>query len=510
MKRVLAVGLDGAEPSLVERWMEDGSLPCLRSLRERGGYHRLRSPAGLMAEATPFCFYTGRNPGAHGAHGYAMWDPEGMTLKTPSADWLPLQPFWRSFGEDGPRAIVVDAPLVYPPQPFHGIEIVGWGTHDTLIPFTAYPSRIARWVRSGFGQSLMTDEHYGLQRKGVYLETRREMLEIARRFGDMVSSLMKKEPWDLFLAFLYSAHHGGHRLWNPRNISDPLNEAERAELSDALRQIYVACDEAIARLVHAAGPDTVIVVFSLHGMRENTSRNWILPEMLRRVLKEDPLESGSTKSPILRLRESMPAEIRYRIKRRLPFRLRRWLTRYWRVSGIHWSETRAFCLLSDTQGWIRINLKGRESRGIVEPGEAYEALCKEIQEGLQTFVDADTGKPVIKEIYRPHQVFRGENLGMLPDLILVWEDSPAAEHRAVVSSRLGRIPWPTPGRNPEGRSGNHKGEGVFFVAGDGIRPEDVKGPSILDLAPTLLALLGQPVPDRMEGKPILQDQPAKA
>ena len=106
----------------------------------------------------------------------------------------------------------------------------------------------------------------------------------------------------------------------------------------------------------------------------------------------------------------------------------------------------------------------------------------------------------MQEVARPAQLFEGERLSALPDLIVRWADSPAAAHRAIRSPLFGEIPWPTPGRNPEGRGGNHRPEGMLITAGPGVRRGPIGKAHILDLAPTILKLLGQPVPAEMEGK----------
>jgi predicted AlkP superfamily phosphohydrolase/phosphomutase len=148
-------------------------------------------------------------------------------------------------------------------------------------------------------------------------------------------------------------------------------------------------------------------------------------------------------------------------------------------------------------------LKDREAQGIVEPGAEYELLCDKIINGLKTFVDADSGEPVVREIVPAGEVFHGEKVDLLPDLLVNWTDSPANRQRALVSPRYGTIAWPIPGRNLEGRSGNHRPQGMLIACGKGIEAGTIINHAhILNLAPTMLSLLGQPVPTEMEGCPI--------
>jgi predicted AlkP superfamily phosphohydrolase/phosphomutase len=498
MKRVMVLVLDAAPPDLIEKWMADGSLPNLKRLRETGAYGRLESVAEWLAEATPYAFYSGQNPASTGLHCYTMWQKETMQARSPGKDWIPYQPFWRAFQKNGPRAIVVDPSNVYPPEPFNGSEVIGWATHDALAPFQSYPPELAGWIQSQFGSNLLPDEKYGLVSKREFMDERRTLLELNRTFKDLCLALMRREPWDLFLATNFTLHQAGHRLWSTVNIKGRLTQEERHNLDGTLHEIFMACDAAVGEIVAAAGKDVVVMVLSVHGMGVNNSRTWIFPEMIRRILGGPERSGGGLRA----LRQLIPVEWRHAIKSRLPFKLRRGLTRYWRISGRDWKKTRAFPLFSDTQGWVRVNLRGREALGIVEPGPEYDALCQEISEGLKSFVDADTGEPVVQDIFRPHQVFEGERLADLPDMVVRWSETPSARHRAVVSPRFGVIPWSTPGQNPEGRSGNHRSQGMLIAAGPEVESGTITDAHILDLAPTILTLLGQPVPAEMEGKPL--------
>jgi len=498
MQRLVVLVLDAASPDLVERWTEDGSLPNLKRLKETGGYGRLDSIAGWLPEAASFAFVSGQNPAATGIHCHMMWDPAAMKIHPPSREWLPHEPFWRSFGPDGARAVVVDPSNVYPPLPFNGVEIHGWANHDTLMEFQTYPPDLAGWVRSRFGSALLPDEMYGLPSRSDFVDRFDRLMEINHRFAELCTALMQKEEWNLFMATNGTLHDGGHRLWSTANIKEPLNDTERHRLNECLHEVYASCDAAVGRIVAAAGDSAAVMVLSIHGMSVNSSRTIIFPEMVARVMAKRAPSRGL----LQRIRAAIPVELRHAVKSRLPVNLRRGLTGFWRNTDRDWGATRAFDVLSDTHGWVRINLKGREALGTVEPGSEYDALCAEISEGLQTFVDADTGERVVQQVARPAQLFEGARLSALPDLIVRWADSPAAAHRAIRSPRFGEIPWPTPGRNPEGRGGNHRSEGMLITAGPGVRRGPIRDAHILDLAPTMLRLLGQPVPAAMEGKPL--------
>jgi len=109
---------------------------------------------------------------------------------------------------------------------------------------------------------------------------------------------------------------------------------------------------------------------------------------------------------------------------------------------------------------------------------------------------------MVREVIRSDRLYPpGPRLGELPDLLVGWAVTPVAGQRAIVSARFGRIDLPTPGRNPTGRSGNHRPEGFFIGVGDGFGAGSaVEGAHILDLAPTAYAMLNLPCPGVMRGR----------
>jgi hypothetical protein len=130
-------------------------------------------------------------------------------------------------------------------------------------------------------------------------------------------------------------------------------------------------------------------------------------------------------------------------------------------------------------------------------------VCTDIAQGLRSFVDADTGEPVVKSVARIDQLFaEGRRRNQLPDIVVRWADTPAARHRQIVSSHYGSIEWPTPGRNPDGRSGDHRSEGFLIASGRAIEPGScIENAHILQLAPTVCALLQVEKPAQM-GDPL--------
>jgi predicted AlkP superfamily phosphohydrolase/phosphomutase len=274
-----------------------------------------------------------------------------------------------------------------------------------------------------------------------------------------------------------------------------------------LSSLYRACDAAVGRILERVPASARIVVFSLHGMGANHSRCAVFPEMLNRILAPGRARSalpGESSGLLRRIRQRVPIRWRSALKYYLPQKAQDRLALFWRRElKPDWSRTRAMAYLADLEAYVQTNQRGREREGIVPEAESA-GLLAEIAGALTTYVDEETGAPIIKSIGHPSELYpAGPNLHLLPDLIVQWQETPAASHRAIVSPRYGRIPWPTPGKNPAGRSGHHRSTGWVLATGPGISPGLLlPQASILDLAPTVLALLNEPPPYPMRGRPI--------
>jgi predicted AlkP superfamily phosphohydrolase/phosphomutase len=472
----------------------------MKKLRAQGRFGRLTSD--LKLAGLPWLpLYTGRSDAVVPPY-FLVWNSNTMSLERLGSDVLDVPIFWRNFPEGGPRVIALDMPFVSRPVPFNGIEITAWMTHDTIFESTqTYPKELEAYLTAKFGRDLRFKEKYGTMRQAEFLQVRDRLIDMTKRVTDLALDFIHRESWDLFVVGYSTLHSAGHKLWDRTNVRGEHSHEQHAESASALQQVYIAADQALGRLLTALDEQTVVLVLSVHGMQSNSTCNEILPEMLRRVLADQNSGAQPTSGGLLRrIRQLIPFELRHNIKSRLPLRMQDLLTGFWRSGVGNWQQKKAFTVASDIQGMIRLNLYGREKHGIVEPAE-YDALCRQIQNGLQTFVDADTGVPVIRDVLRTDAVLKKyAQTDFYPDLFVDWADAPAATHRAISSPSYGSIAWATPGHNPDGRSGNHTMTGMLLVAGPGVEPGAIEGARAIDIAPTVLALLRQTVPEEMDGK----------
>ncbi len=160
--------------------------------------------------------------------------------------------------------------------------------------------------------------------------------------------------------------------------------------------------------------------------------------------------------------------------------------------ALDWDRTTIYPV-SGARGF-RVNLKGRENRGIVEPGEAFDSLRREIRDRILEAVDPVSGERVAQRAFFPEQIYHGEHLAWAPDVIIGPNEALGYDFLPG-DPRDPRLSVPTPEN-----SGGHRLAGMLLISGQNVRAVEGAPPAeIIDLAPTLMWLLGEPVPPEMDG-----------
>lgn len=320
---------------------------------------------------------------------------------------------------------------------------------------------------------------------------------------------MQKQEWDIFFAGFSAPHCIGHHFWHFMDPEHPRHPAADDEgLADTIERIYRAVDEAIAGMLALVGPDTRVMLVASHGMGPVYHASWNLPEILD-LLGYGSKPAGNAPignqqrdgriNPWRILKMIVPGALQYRIKAMLPQMMQNYLLFRWYSGGQTWQGRRAFAVPNnDTVGAIRISVKGRDLNGLVEAGDEYRRVCRDIREALTELIDPRSGRPVVRQVTLSHEEFKGPYLNELPDLTVFWENS--FPWRSLHSPRFGTLRI----RRQDSRSGSHTAHGFLLVTGPGVLPPNAEltGRSIYDIAPTVLEGAGVAIPEEMDGRPL--------
>jgi predicted AlkP superfamily phosphohydrolase/phosphomutase len=272
-----------------------------------------------------------------------------------------------------------------------------------------------------------------------------------------------------------------------------------------MEQVYRAIDREIGEILEMVGEDTLCLVFAGHGMGPLYHASWNLPEILELLgYGSKPRSAGRRSSearearvnPWRALKMAIPGRVQYRIKGMLPRPVQDWLLFKWYAGGQNWRGARAFAVPNnDSVGAIRINLRGRDPEGRVQPGNEYWQVCRDIASALYELRDPATGSPVVRKVTLTHEEFEGPYLEQLPDLTVLWEQSfPWA---GLQSERLGTLRL----KGQDGRTGSHTSRGFLLAAGPGVEAgRELPGGSLYDIAPTVLEAAGVAQPADLDGR----------
>ncbi|MFQ5352020.1 MAG: alkaline phosphatase family protein [Candidatus Binatia bacterium] len=269
---------------------------------------------------------------------------------------------------------------------------------------------------------------------------------------------------ELFVSVFVETDRTSHMMYRLIDSAHPRYDAELASRhGDAILRTYRRMDEIVGKVMSRLGEQDTLIVMSDHGFhswrRGFNVNTWLVQQGFM------TLKNGA----------------KYTDKKFL--------------LDVDWSRTRAYAM---GVGAVYINLRGREGRGVVSRGAEYDALVREISEGLKAVVDPATGTRAIAGVYLASETWRGARIADAQDLQIGF----APGYRVSSATPLGGVPEELFEDNMKKWSGDHAAtlteitDGVL-ISNRRISDERV---SIVDIAPTILDLLGVPVPPEYDGK----------
>ena len=509
--KVLVIGLDAAEPTLIRRWCDEGHLVNLGRLMEAGTTVHLRSPAEQFPDEVWPAIYTSTNSAELGKYYYIQPQPGSTNLEVVEDRAVGAE-FWITASNHGKRCAVVDVPKTGLGPPIDGIQLVNWGAHATHAETASNPSELLEQILARYGPyPLHSCDSHGLKLE-EYQELRHQLLAGVTLRKRLIEDLLTSETWDLFFCVFSETHCAGHQFWHLLDPNHPRHDAHNTYgLQTAMRDVYQAVDEAVGSLVEAAGPECVAVVFSGHGMQPQYHGRELLPKLLElwgmkgpSNVEPNPGRERQVKvgrSLVRTLKEAVPMPWQYAVKKILPKKIEEALVCRFMGANKLDVDARAFYVPNnDLTPAIRINVKGRDPQGLVPEGRPYEELCEFISTRLRELINPATNKPALHKVSRTRDLYSGRHLEVLPDLTAMWSGEAPIE--ALYSPGYGTVV----GGHHDLRSGGHGAEGLLIVRDPAGRSIEVDEASGRDLAPSILQLMGVPVPETMEGKSLVKAQ----
>jgi predicted AlkP superfamily phosphohydrolase/phosphomutase len=472
---VLLIGWDGADWRILDPMLEQGALPNLQALIDKGERGVLRSTIPTHSWAAWPSFLTGMNPDDHGV--YDILETVPGTHKQYPVTYKSIKQ--RTFVEDlsaaGKTGVYVDVPLMFPPPDIKGNVIAG-GVLPKGRPFTHPASLEQQLAAAGVpwqinGMSWTTYRH----KPDPYLE---EALQVTGQRIKAKQWLMDNTDWDFLMSVWVSVDRTQHCLSNYIGPDHPeYAKNSKTQRYQKVVDVFRQLDDALGSFVSRTREDDIVLFISDHGF-QSCSRAVHMDQLLRKLgylefsvsnIVYGPMQWGPLRTVARKAYDMLGLHGKVSLKQ-----------------AVTWQKTRAYTSIRSTGEGVSINLAGREPDGIVDPAD-YEKLRDELIERLSSFVDPDTGKRPVKEALRREDVFHGKHVDTAPDILLVPAEQYSLTH---AKTAVEKADW---------LSGDHRPEGVIVAAGPGVKPFEEQ-PMLIDMAPTILAALDAPASVKHTGR----------
>ncbi len=505
--KVFVIGLDGATYDLVRPWVKQGLLPTFERLLEMGTWGTLRSVIPPLTPPAWSSFLTGMTPGRHGVYTFLQRKPGTYQLTPFNATFRQVPDIGQILNQHGKKVALVNIPTTYPPRPLDGLMVTGLATPGRDVEFT-YPPELGQELIRRFDYEIERYEKYdpGQEERFIAAVNRVEDKRLAATLW-----LMDQLDWSLFAVVFRGTDVLAHALWRHMDPQHPAHEPELfPRYGDALLKHYQRVDQAIAKICEKLDQETVLMLVSDHGfgpIHRDVYIDNVLVENGLLHMKTTPVarfrsalvKLGISPRNILRLLALL--RLRNLTRRLIPKNVRTTINvGMLMLNQVDWSRTSAYPLGGGSQ--ISINLQGREPEGIVKPGHEYDRVCEQVEAAFAKLRDPSTGEPIVARVWRKQELYgakTSETVPELPDLYIEWVNDQYTDIGGIGYSR-GTLSEPV-----RDRSGGHTMRGLFLMQGAGIKQGHmIEDARLIDVAPTILKVLGVPLSSGMDGQ-VLED-----
>lgn len=465
-RKVFIAGLDCAPPAVLFQTSAENplglkdQLPNLSHLIDEGLYGPLSSSIPCITVPAWTSMLASKDPGVLGFYGFrnrADHSYDRMFIATANA--IHEKRVWEILTEADRTSIVVGVPQTYPIKPLKGHLISSFLTPSTSRQYT-FPNELRHEIdRVLDGQPYDVDVgQFRTEDKDYLLRQIHQMTE--KRFA-VIKYLLREKPWHFFMFVeigLDRIHHGMWKFWDRAHPKyEPGNPYE-----NAIPDYYRYLDRKVGEILGMLDNDTVVLVVSDHGAKAMEG-GFAVNEWLRRegllVLKEEPQYEGL-----------------------VPFE----------KVEVDWERTTAWGA-GGYYARIFLNVEGREPMGKI-PVRDYEKVRDQIKEMIEALPDHE-GNPMGSIAFKPEELYR-EVRNVAPDLMVYFGN---LRWRSVGSFGLPEIYTSENDIGPD--DANHDQDGVFVLwdPRQNHSGRYVEGLQLMDVAPTVLDLMGVRVPPDMQG-----------
>jgi len=454
-KKILIISLDGGNWKFLNWVKRYRKLANINQFPIRG---TLKSTIPAITPAAGASFQTGFNPGQTGIYDFFFYYLETKEKKIVNSSLLP-ETIWQKLSKAGKRVGIVNLPLTYPPQKISGIVISGILTPSLESDFT-YPKKLKEKLLKAvpgyhiFNLATIKGGHPHKDTVGFVAD----MKEVINSRYRAASWLLKRNRFDLFMVHFQATDVVQHVLWR---YLDPgcRKDEKRAQLT---ADFYFQLDQLIGKLIRDFTEyqkvEPLVLLISDHGFERHKKRfnlGWWLAKNGYTKLERSFFAQGFLK----------------KIYKKLGKRS---------ADYFNFKTSKAFSTGQSGEGFIYLIDK---------------KIKNQLIDQLYQVIDPKTNKKIIKRVWSKEELYQGEKLDRLPDLII----EPIAGYSCSGTPREKTL-FHKVKKTQDFHLGKHSPEGIVAVQGPALKSPSRLSVNILDLAPTILYYLKASGAESLDGK----------
>jgi predicted AlkP superfamily phosphohydrolase/phosphomutase len=502
-RKVVVFGIDGGTLDIMNPLIREGKLPNIASIIRNCIRSELISVVPPITAPAWASFMTGVNPGKHGIfdfisdiHGNGR---EGDVL---NSTHIRSKTIWQILSDHQKKLIVVGVPFAYPPIRINGamVSISMSNLMDT------YPQELKQEIIDKIGyeheKCKPVDTFGELPKVEILDEIIRRNMYLTDKVKKISCYLMENREWDFFMAHFMATDTIQHYFWHFIDTKHPSYDAGLApRYKNVINKTYEHIDSVIGEISERVGDDCTFIIVSDHGfapvyeffyvnkwleekgllkLRNSSNHVWkpAYPSLYK-IFSKAGLENISDKLPPILRKIRIPA-------------LKRVVKHISEL--IDWDKTRAYA----SPFGININLKGREPYGIVGAGEEFIDTKEFIKEALYKLRRKETAERLISKVYFSEEIYRGPYVRNAADVFFFFNKpfflQSSEVNRNSIFEKLSK-------RNFATANHRYSAEGIFIISGPDVNLNGyLNRPGIVDIAPTILYLMGMDIPYKMDGR----------
>lgn len=294
VKKVLLIGWDAADWTLIRPLIEAGQMPTLARLIESGASGNLATIQPILSPMLWTSIATGKRPHKHGIYGFTEPLPDSSGIRPVNCTSRTTKAIWNLLSQSGMASNVVGWLASHPAEPINGTVVSDYFLHPEslcgesggLAAAVCHPDRLRplldnlrvdpRDIEADALLPFIPRAGGGVPRDDERVGQIASLLARTASVQAVARALMENEPWDFMAVYYDMIDQIGHHFmpYHPPHMAG-VSEEEAALYGDVVRSTYRFHDMMLQSLLDSAGDETTVILVSDHGFHSGSLRDGV-------------------------------------------------------------------------------------------------------------------------------------------------------------------------------------------------------------------------------------------